>query len=123
MQIVCNACKKVFVVEIDKFATVRRGDLEVHYFSCSNCGHPFYYLATDPAMRDLIEQYKDIDARIRLARAGYIREKSLLKLEADLQRIKAEQMKMLPALKKQGEHVLAKMTAGQTKGVDNDEQH
>ena len=104
--IYCNKCKKQFIMGDYNIASLKKGDLEVQYFSCPSCGEKYLYFTSDSKMRDLIQRRKTVQKKLLAANAKQFQERAFKKYLQELDKIKKEQLKILPALKARGEKIL-----------------
>lgn len=113
MIVTCNGCGRDFPLDPYYVDTLRDGDLEVQYFTCPACRTRYHILTTDTAMRQLIQKHKALASAIKAAKAKGFQESTFRKYLARLDKVKAEQMKILPALTKRGEEILKGGTHGE----------
>ncbi len=104
MIIRCVKCQEDFVSE--RVFSIWDGEVEVQYFRCSVCGARYQVITTDMEMRRLIQKRKALTEAVKAAKAKGFRGKAFRKYEARLEKVKAEQMKLVPALNKRGEEIL-----------------
>ena len=113
MTITCNGCGRDFPLDPYYVDTLRDGDLEVRYFTCPACRTRYHILTTDTAMRQLIQKREALASAIKMAKVKGFQESTFRKYLARLDKVKAEQMKILPALTKRGEEILKGGTHGE----------
>ena len=63
MEIICDKCGEV--IPAPEWKTIRDGDIEHTYFTCSSCGALFPVCTTDGNLRRDIGKYKRMAAHIR----------------------------------------------------------
>lgn len=102
----CDECGAQFVIDDSRIASIKEGDLEVQYFSCSSCGAKYLFFATDSKMRELVQQRKAVQAKIKAARAKRFQESTFKKYMKEYEKIKKAQEKMFPELKARGVKIL-----------------
>lgn len=102
----CAACGREFYISESCCGEVESGDLIVRYFFCPSCGWKHQIITTDPPMRELIERRKVLQRKIAIGHAKKFRESTLKKHIAEVEKIKAEQERLLPDLKERGEKIL-----------------
>lgn len=103
--VVCDKCGELF--SPGEMQTVASGEYQTQYFVCPYCGFKAHVLTTDTKMRGLIEQRRDIAKKVKLGRLKKFREKTLQSYLDEDAKLKAEQEKLLPVLKKKGKSILA----------------
>lgn len=104
--VICDSCKQLFAQEEQPVMAVESGDLSVRYFSCPCCGTKYQIITIDPQMRRLISDRMRWQKQIKIAHAKKFSEKTIRRYEREIEKIKKEQMRILPALKARGEEIL-----------------
>lgn len=117
----CNKCGQQFTVDDSCLGSIRDGDLEIQYFSCPACGVKYHVLTTNGKMRELIEQRKVVQLKIRLASTKKFKERTFKKYLREYERFKEEQEKMRPELKAKGERFLEYIQTTRTEADSIDE--
>lgn len=102
----CDNCKASLVLDDSYMGILKKGDFVVKYIFCPVCGAKYQAFTTDTEMRQLIEQRKAVQLKIKAAFAKKFREKTIRKYEKELDQIKRQQKKLLPELKAAGEKIL-----------------
>lgn len=103
--ITCDKCGRDFEIT-DNFGEIRRGDIVVQYFYCTECRAKYHVMTTNPAMRKLIERRIAIQNKISEKRKDVLPVGTVQKLQHELNRIISQQKKLRPGLKKIGEKIL-----------------
>ncbi len=103
--VTCDKCGHDFEIT-DNFGEIRRGDITVQYFYCTECMAKYHVLTINPAMRKLIEQRIAIQNKISKGRKSMIPVGTAHKLQHELNRVIAQQKKLRPSLKKIGKEIL-----------------
>lgn len=108
MKTTCNNCLEEFNIEPADIASVRIDDLAIQYFPCPSCGSRYVVLAANDEMQKLIVERSEIQKKIRMARAGKVREKTIRQLMERQGKIIRAQKKLHDELKPRAERLLAK---------------
>lgn len=103
---VCDKCGHEFVITQNNCSEIRKGDIIVQYFYCTECKAKYHVLTTNPAMRKLIEQRTAIQNKIAEGCKGVLPVGTAQKLQHELNRVIAQQKKLMPGLKQIGEKIL-----------------
>lgn len=106
MRTTCNNCLDEFEIEAGSIQTVNIEDVEIQYFTCPSCGKKYLILAIDEEMKRLIADREELQKRIKAARLGKFREKTIRRLLGEQDKIMKRQKKLLPELKRRGEELL-----------------
>lgn len=99
---VCDKCSHEFAVSRVSIEEIHRGDITVQYFSCSACLEKYHVCTTDPTMRQLIMKRVEIQNSI----AGSPSARKSRRLKDRLDKIIAQQKKLIPELEKLGKEIL-----------------
>ncbi len=99
---VCDKCGHKFAISRVNIEEIRRDDITVQYFSCPACLAKYHVCTTDPEMRRLIRKRIEIQNEI----AGSLSTRKSRRLKERLDKVIAQQMKLMPDLKKRGEEIL-----------------
>lgn len=99
---VCDNCGHEFEVSDINMEQIRRSDIVVQYFRCPACLAKYHICTTNSKMRKLIKQRLDIQNEI----AGSLSARKSRRLKERLDKVIAQQMKLMPNLKKCGEEIL-----------------
>lgn len=102
----CDICKTTFYMDDSCVKTISDGEISVQYLQCPHCGARFQILTTDAKMRELIQERERLQTKIAAAHKKKFREKTIKQYMKELDRIRTEQEKCLPELKKRGELLL-----------------
>lgn len=102
----CNKCGAQFAIDDSRIASIKEGDLEVQYFSCPSCGAKYPFFVTDSKMRELVRQRKDVQTKIKAARAKRFQERTFKKYMKEYEKIKKAQEEIFPELQARGEKIL-----------------
>lgn len=103
--VTCDRCGHDFEIT-DNFGEICKGDITVQYFYCTECRAKYHVLTTNPAMSKLIDRRSAIQNKISKGRKSMIPAGTAQKLQHELNRIIAQQKKLMPGLKKIGEKIL-----------------
>lgn len=103
--VTCDRCGHDFEIT-DNFGEIRRGDITVQYFYCTECRAKYHVLTINPVMRKLIEQRIAIQNKISEKRKDVLPVRTAHKLQHELNRVIAQQKKLRPGLKQIGEKIL-----------------
>ena len=106
MRMTCNNCLDEFEIEPADIETVTLDDLEIQYFPCPSCGKKYVVLAADEEMKQLIAKRGEIQKKIRTARAGKFRQKTICQLVTEQEKVIKEQKKLMVELKPRAEQLL-----------------
>ena len=90
----------------DNFGEIRKGDIAVQYFQCTECKAKYHVLTSDSAIRKLIERRIAIQNKISEKRKDVLPAGTAQKLQHELNRIITQQKKLRPGLKQIGERIL-----------------
>lgn len=112
--VICDKCGELF--SPGEMQTVASGEYQTQYFVCPYCGFKAHVLTTNEKMRGLIEQRRAIARKVKLGRLKKFREKTLQGYLDEDGKLKAEQEKLLPTLKKKGKEILRAAEEGGTYG-------
>lgn len=104
----CNKCKREFILSPGLLTSLDDGELHVDFFSCPFCSDKYLYFASDEKMRELVQERRRIADMIRAGQAKGFKQKTLRRYIRDMDRVKARQMEIYPALKERGERLLEK---------------
>ena len=66
----CTACNNQ--IRIEKYSTERIGDIEKVYFKCDSCGKEYVILYTDPEIRRLQAEIRQVDQFIKSLKPGTV---------------------------------------------------
>lgn len=113
MRMTCNNCLDEFEIEPADIETVTLDDLEIQYFPCPSCGKKYVVLAADEEMKQLIARRGEIQKKIRMARAGKFRQKTIRQLVAEQEKVIKEQKKLMVELKPRAEQLLKEADHGE----------
>lgn len=108
-RIICNVCGGQFSPKDIKIEQVEEQDLEVQFYRCLRCKSPYLVLASDSAMRQLIERRRAIQAKIRVAKLKRFRESTFRKYIREDDAIKKKQDAIFPELERRGKELLSRM--------------
>ena len=64
----CESCGEK--IRIEKFDTARTGEIEKLYFPCPHCGHEHVIFYTDPEIRKLQAEIREVDAFVKSLNPG-----------------------------------------------------
>ena len=112
MRTTCNNCLDEFEIEPADIETVTLDDLEIQYFPCPSCGKKYVVLAADEEMKQLIAKRGEIQKKIRTARAGKFRQKTIRQLVTEQEKVIKEQKKLMVELKLRAEQLLKEADHG-----------
>lgn len=104
--VICNKCGELFFPAEQRPQQIEAGDLQVQFFECPYCLAKYQVITTDPKMRELIAARQSWQQQIRLAQGKHFRQSTIERYEREIEKIKAQQKKLLPALKRRGAEVL-----------------
>lgn len=113
MRMTCNNCLDEFEIEPADIETVTMDDLEIQYFPCPSCGKKYVVLAADEEMKQLIARRGEIQKKIRTARAGKFRQKTIRQLVAEQEKVIRAQKAILDKLKPRAEQLLKEAAHGE----------
>lgn len=99
---VCDKCGHEFSVSRVSIEEIRSDDIMVQYFHCPACLAKYHVCTTDPEMRQLIRKRLEIQNEI----SGSLSARKSRRLKEKLDKVIAQQMKLMPDLKKCGEEIL-----------------
>ena len=94
----CNGCKQMIYLIGAQIGHVEEGDLHIDYFTCPYCGKKYVSFASDVPMRELITRRRALQEKLKVAQANKFREKTIRQYVRAVDKIKAQQEKMMPAL-------------------------
>ena len=104
----CDKCGYVFVITKERMGTVEDGDLKADYLTCPSCKARYLYFASDEEMRELVQERRRIADMIRAGQAKGYKQKTLRRYIRIMDKVKAKQKEIYPALKVRGEQLLEK---------------
>lgn len=94
----CGSCKNIIYLSGMKTGEMEDGDLHITYIICPYCGKKYVTFASDGPMRELVARRRALAEKLKMARAAKFREKTIRGYIREIDRIKAKQEEMMPAL-------------------------
>jgi len=113
VNITCNNCLDEFEIEPVDIETVTLADLEIQFFPCPSCGRKYVILAADAEMKRMIAERGELQRKIRRARMGKFREKTIRQMIGQLNKIISAQKKLMAELKPRAEQLLKEADHGE----------
>ncbi len=113
MRMTCNNCLDEFEIEPADIETVTLDDLEIQFFPCPSCGRKFVTLAADAEMKRMIAERGELQRKIRTARMGKFREKTIRQMIVQQNKIISAQKKLMAELKPRAEQLLKEADHGE----------
>lgn len=104
--VTCDKCGHEFTVNQADFKEIRRNDIIVQYFSCPMCFTKYNVCTTNPKMRRLIRKRLDIQNEIASCNVKPVSARKAHRIQAGLDKVTAQQEKLLPELRRRGEKIL-----------------
>ena len=102
----CNKCGEMFDLAPERFHTIEEDGLSVEYFDCPFCLARYHVFTADDEMKVLVQKRKDLTQKIRLSKVAHAREKTLVGLFRELEKVKQAQKVLVDKLAIRGEAVM-----------------
>ena len=104
----CNKCKREFVLSTSLFGSLDDGDLHVDFLTCPFCRERYLFFSSDTEMRELVQRRQRIADQLKAGHAKHFKKKTLDGYMREMDRVKARQQEIYPALKERGKRLLEK---------------
>lgn len=104
--VICNKCGEYIVPSDQQAQQIVAGDLQVQFFECPFCLARYQIITTDTKMRELISARQTWQKQVRIAQKKHFRQSTIERYEREIEKIKALQKKLMPALKQRGVEIL-----------------
>ncbi len=104
--VLCDKCGHDFAINQDNCGEIHKGDITVQYFYCTECNAKYHICTTNTEMRKLISRRVAIQKKIAEGREKLLPNGTKQKIQNELNRIIARQIKLEAILKKSGEKIL-----------------
>lgn len=103
----CDACGANFDIESPGARKITSDDYEVLFVTCPNCRCRYQILTIDTELRGLIAKREAVDRKLVLAKQKQFTKKAIAEIEAERNKLIAEQKEKAKSLQAAGDDILA----------------